>query len=77
MRLRYTRHVKQRMTERHIMEFDVEKALLTHFERISTPENSIRYRGYGTNGDVLKVWVVPDQDASADKVIKSAAWDGK
>ncbi|MEV0925055.1 hypothetical protein AB0I99_07960 [Streptomyces spongiicola] len=43
---------------------------------MTTPKDSIRYRGPGVNGGILKVWVVPDAGLTADKIIKSVAWDG-
>ncbi len=77
MKLTYTFHARQRMRQRRVTEADVESALRNHFERIATPEPSIRYRGPGLSGDTLKVWVVTDGGPLADKTIKSVAWEGR
>jgi hypothetical protein len=64
------------MSLRQVSEQDVRSALVNYFERITTPKNSMRYRGPGANGDTLKVWVFHDSDPAADKVVKTVAWDG-
>lgn len=76
MILTYTHHARQRMRRRRVTEGDIESALGNHVERITTPKNSIRYRGPGLSGAILKVWVVPDTAPNSDKIIKSVAWDG-
>ncbi|WP_156721341.1 DUF4258 domain-containing protein [Streptomyces apocyni] len=76
MRLTYTRHAQRRMQQRSVTKSDVEHALGNFIERKCTPEPSIRYRGPGLNGGILKVWVVPDQGPMSDKIIKSVAWEG-
>lgn len=77
MRLIYTGHARRRMRQRKVTTQDVENALHNYFERIGTPEPSIRYRGPGVSGATLKVWVVPDSGPRADKTIKSVAWEGR
>lgn len=77
MQLTYAFHARQRMRQRHVSREDIEHALQHHIERLATPEPSIRYRGPGLNGDILKVWVVPDASPTADKTIKSVAWEGR
>ncbi|WP_142142486.1 DUF4258 domain-containing protein [Streptomyces sp. SLBN-31] len=77
MRLTYTRHAQRRMVQRNVTRADIENALQHYIERLATPEPSIRYRGPGLNGDILKVWVVPDGSPGADKTIKSVAWEGR
>ncbi|MET7287578.1 hypothetical protein [Streptomyces sp. NPDC005573] len=64
------------MRRRRVTQGDVEHALHNYVERITTPKDSIRYRGPGLSGAILKVWVVPDLGPAADKIIKSVAWDG-
>ncbi|MFH9558669.1 DUF4258 domain-containing protein [Streptomyces globisporus] len=76
MILTYTNHARRRMRQRRVAESDIENALSNYSERITTPKNSIRYRGPGLSGAILKVWVVPDAAPSSDKIIKSVAWDG-
>lgn len=65
-----------RMQERSVGEADVEHALKNYIERVSTPKNSVRYKGPGLDGRVLKVWVLPDGSPQADKIVKSVAWEG-
>lgn len=76
MEIRFTRYAQRRMSQRHVSEQDVRSALLNYFERTTTPKNSMRYKGPGTNGDTLKVWVFPDADPTSNKVVKTVAWDG-
>jgi hypothetical protein len=76
MLVTYTYHARQRMRRRRVTEGDVECALRNYVERMTTPKNSIRYRGPGLSGALLKVWVVPDIGPTSDKIIKSVAWDG-
>jgi hypothetical protein len=64
------------MTQRQVSEQDVRHALENYFERITTPKNSMRYRGPAANDEALKVWVFPDIDPGDDKVVKTVAWDG-
>jgi hypothetical protein len=76
MRITYRRHAVDRMQERSVGEADVEHALKNYIERVSTPKNSVRYKGPGLDGRVLKVWVLPDGSPQADKIVKSVAWEG-
>jgi hypothetical protein len=76
MRVTYRRHAEDRMRERSVSKADVEHALKNYVERVSTPKNSVRYKGPGLDGRVLKVWVLPDRDPQDDKIVKSVAWEG-
>ncbi len=76
MRIGYTLYARRRMTQRRVSEQDVRHALENYFERISTPKNSMRYRGPAPDGRTLKVWVFPDAHPGAGKVVKTVAWDG-
>jgi len=76
IQITYRKHAVDRMRERSVSEADVERALKYYVERVSTPKNSVRYRGPGLDGRVLKVWVLPDGSPQADKIVKSVAWEG-
>ncbi|KAB8168522.1 DUF4258 domain-containing protein [Streptomyces sp. 3MP-14] len=75
MRLTFSNHAKDRMCERNISEGDVRFALSHHVERKATEKGSIRYRGPGLRGDMLKVWV--ESERGSAKKIKSVTWDGR
>lgn len=51
----------------------IDAAMRNVIERTRTPESSIRVRGYGEPGRVLKIWF-PLDDA---QFIKSVAWEGE
>lgn len=77
MQVSYRGYARRRMRERHVTEADVERALAQFVERSENhAKNSVRYKGPGVSGKMLKVWVFPDAGPGDDKRVKTVAWEG-
>lgn len=59
MRIRYSRHARDRMIERGVTEENVRQCLNEHVQRVQTVRQN-QYKG-DVGGRMLKVWVAPDQ----------------
>ncbi len=66
-------HARRRMRERGITPADIERAMANVISRVGTSEDSVKVRGYGQPGRVLKVWL-PNDDPT---FVKSVAWEGE
>ena len=76
MKVRYSRHARERMALRGIFEDHVVQVILNHHSSWNTREGSVQYIGRTDSGRDLKVWLVaPGYLTSAEWVtVKSAAW---
>ena len=71
MRIRHSRHARDRMIERGVTEEDVRQCLNEHVQRVQTGRKS-QYKG-DVSGRMLKVWVAPDRDTDLERFIVSVA----
>ncbi|MBV9139543.1 MAG: hypothetical protein JO115_01225 [Pseudonocardiales bacterium] len=62
------------MRERGVTEADVERVLTEYVESVDG-RGGRRYKGPGTDGRMLKVWLVPKGSGSSVEVVKSVAWE--
>lgn len=77
MKIVMTAHLKMRMAQRGIAEWQVNKAIREpSVLPTRTPQDSLCYRLVLPQGRVLKVWVV-DPPVNDEVVVKSAAWNGE
>lgn len=74
-RVTLTAHLRQRMRERDILEWQVHKAVHDPVTVTKTLEGSVCHRVV-IDGRVLKVWLV-DNGRTDHYVVKSAAWQGE
>ncbi len=75
MNIRLTDHVRERMAQRTIYEWQLRLALNSPVSVTQTPDDSLCYLGV-VGGQLLKVWVVDPTPADGTLIIKSAAWKG-
>ncbi len=73
MRIRYSRHARDRMIERGVTDNDVQQCLDEYVQRTQTARQN-QYKG-NVGGRMLKVWVAPDRDTDGEKFIVSVAWE--
>ena len=73
MRIRYSRHARDRMIERGVTDNDVQQCLKGYVQRTQTARQN-QYKG-DVGGRMLKVWVAPDRDTDVEKFIVSVAWE--
>lgn len=77
MKLRLTGHLRRRMAQRGIADWQVRATIGDPLSVTPTPESSLRYLKAFDMGRVLKVWVVDPPEADGELVVKSAAWKGE
>lgn len=76
MKVKYSRHARERMALRGITTDDVIRVILNHHSSWGTKEESVQYTGNVDSGRELKVWLVTPGYVSSDAwvTVKSAAW---
>jgi len=73
MRITYSKHACDRMTERDITDEDVRECLSNPVQRIQNDKKH-QYKGMA-RGRILKVAVAPDRDSPEDTFIVTVTWE--